>query len=514
MSLTDDCAKVAQSAMALLSLDGAALDREYHYNSLSLCVIDAVFSIGVRYEGVRAVGRRYCEYFGLDQYRPHQSAVPAKASQEALSGLVQHFDDLGLERMTSDVFANRQRTSSKSGILKAEAVWKFANALRSHRIEYLQDVDEGLPSEALQRAIGRIPGQGSGISLQYCWMLAGSDELIKPDRMVLRLLKDSLGRPVSTEEALRLVAGAVAELKAQFPAMTPQLLDHKTCDSSLLPSEGRVVVTHQMYRGGEQEGAMSETNAVGIDIDTLVTKLCSRVDTTLYASDGVSRRGAVPDGSHLIFPVKRGARRVSEQEVRFLFAHALEAIDAPGEALFYAVEVPTEKKYCFSGEGERSASTDLALYGTGDLVHPCLNVEFKAKGRSANRLVDTVVRKDIAKLLAEPCDGLWYHLLKSANSATLRSLVELFNDALADLVDGGLARYTRAPLQPKRLHFHVCVLERQLALHCAMSVAPDGSGAALTVPISSVRQGALVIDEAGAWHVRRAAAPAAVAGAR
>jgi len=102
--------------MTLLPLDGAALDREYHYNSLSLCVIDAVFSIGVRYEGVRAVVRRYCEYFGLDQYRPDRSAVPAKASQEALSGLVRHFDDLGLERMTSDVVANRRHTSVKSGI--------------------------------------------------------------------------------------------------------------------------------------------------------------------------------------------------------------------------------------------------------------------------------------------------------------------------------------------------------------------------------------------------------------
>ena len=58
-------------------------------------------------------------------------------------------------------------------------------------------------------------------------MLAGSDELIKPDRMVLRFLEDCLGRPVGADEALSLVAGAVAELKARYPAMTPRLLDHK-----------------------------------------------------------------------------------------------------------------------------------------------------------------------------------------------------------------------------------------------------------------------------------------------
>ena len=225
--MTDDCAKVARSAMTLLPLEGAVLDREYHYNSLSLCVIDAVFSIGVRYQGVRAVVRRYCDYFGVDEYRPDQSVVPAKASQEALGGLIRHFDDLGVELMISEVFVNRQRTSSKSGILKAEAVWKFAGALRSHGIDYLQDIGEALPSAALERAIGLIPGQGSGISLRYFWMLAGSDELIKPDRMVLRFLADSLGRPVGADEALRLVAGAVAELTARYPAMTPRLLDHK-----------------------------------------------------------------------------------------------------------------------------------------------------------------------------------------------------------------------------------------------------------------------------------------------
>ena len=213
--------------MTLLSLERAALDREYHYNSLSLCVIDAVFSFGVRYESVRSVVRRYCEYFQLERYRPDRSAVPAKPAQEALGGLLQHFDDLGLDRMTSDVFANRQRTSTRNGILKAEAVSMFADTLRSHGIAYLQDIGETLPSAALQQAIALIPGQGSGISLQYFWMLAGSDDLIKPDRMVLRFLRDSLGRPVCADEALRIVAGAVAELKATYPSMTPRLLDHK-----------------------------------------------------------------------------------------------------------------------------------------------------------------------------------------------------------------------------------------------------------------------------------------------
>ena len=129
--------------------------------------------------------------------------------------------------MTDDVFANRQRTSTRNGILKAEAVWKFADVLRSHGITYLQDIGETLPSEALQQAIALIPGEGSGISLGYFWMLGGAEDLVKPDRMIRRFVSDSLDRPVGDKEALRLVARAAAELKSTHPSMTPRLLDHK-----------------------------------------------------------------------------------------------------------------------------------------------------------------------------------------------------------------------------------------------------------------------------------------------
>jgi hypothetical protein len=246
--------------------------------------------------------------------------------------------------------------------------------------------------------------------------------------------------------------------------------------------------------------SVTSTEALG----DVVNRLCGDVDALLFASHDLSRGLGVAPGSRLLFPVKRGLRRVSEQEVRFLFAHAFEAAELPGEELYYAVEVPTEMKYSFSGEGARSASTDLSLYLSSDLSHPCLNIEFKAKGRSANRLVDKVVRKDIAKLLAEPCDGLWYHLLKNANRATVANLVTLLNEALADLVGGGLARYTDAPVRPKQLGFHICVLEQRLALHCSVEVTGEGEAVTLSVPSCSTRRGVVAIEDAGEWLVRRA----------
>ena len=45
--------------------------------------------------------------------------------------------------------------------------------------------------------IKRIPGQRSWISLQYFYMLARSDEVIKPDRMVIRYLENIIKKQVS-----------------------------------------------------------------------------------------------------------------------------------------------------------------------------------------------------------------------------------------------------------------------------------------------------------------------------
>lgn len=222
-----DCARVAERANALLTLTDAILPDEYYYNSLPPCVIDAVFSVGVRYESVQAVVNRYCRYFKVRQFRIDRSAAPPLKAQESISELCEHFQEYGLERMTREIFANRQRTSTRNGLLKAEAARRFASTLESHRIEYLQDVAQQLPSESLEQDIRSIPGQGSGISLQYFWMLAGSDDLIKPDRMIIRFLETSLERTVQVDEAQSLLTYAASALRSIYPSLTPRLLDFK-----------------------------------------------------------------------------------------------------------------------------------------------------------------------------------------------------------------------------------------------------------------------------------------------
>lgn len=146
--------------------------------------------------GVRNVVARYCGHRRLPQYLKDRSVLPSPDQQETASGFCVFFEATGLDGMTRDVFKNRQRTSSKNGVLKAEATYRFVRTLRDHGTECLQDVPAAMACPEVE-AIRSIPGQRSGISLQYFWMLAGSDDLVKPDRMVIRYLESALHRTVA-----------------------------------------------------------------------------------------------------------------------------------------------------------------------------------------------------------------------------------------------------------------------------------------------------------------------------
>jgi hypothetical protein len=226
MPVDSDASIVAEHARTVLSLEAATLSDEYRYQSLPLCVIDAVFSISARYASTRQVVVRYCEY--TSQRRIRSSAeLPPIEQQESITSFCTRREQADVGRMAELVYQNRQRTSTRSGILKSEAVLLFAQALRSFGVEHLQDVPHVAESEAFKTAITSIPGQRSGISLQYFWMLAGSEEFVKPDRMVVRFLESALDRPVRTAEAASLLREASNQLNTEFPNMNPRLLDHE-----------------------------------------------------------------------------------------------------------------------------------------------------------------------------------------------------------------------------------------------------------------------------------------------
>lgn len=201
------------------------LAEEYRYASLPLCVVDAVFSIGVRYTSTQKVVANLCEYTGWTRFASSRKA--RGAGGRGLLDMVALFDTLGIEGMSDTVFQNRQRTSSRSGILKAEAVLLYCRALTEAGIKTFGDFDQDRREYAEAIILG-LPGQSSGIAFDYFMMLAGDDNLIKPDRMVQRYVGNALGLNTTPQprQAAILVKLAAKELLSRGHQWTPLSLDY------------------------------------------------------------------------------------------------------------------------------------------------------------------------------------------------------------------------------------------------------------------------------------------------
>ena len=162
--------------------------REQRWASLSACVLDAVWSIGARYDGVVVpLVRRV-----LDDGASGPLLAPGTAVDDVypLSRFTERFPD---EESLLAVARNRQRTSTRNGVTKARAALGYARVLLEHRVDDIAAANQALSSPPLLASIDnglrRVRGEGQyGIRRGYFWMLCGDDGRIKPDRMVLRWL--------------------------------------------------------------------------------------------------------------------------------------------------------------------------------------------------------------------------------------------------------------------------------------------------------------------------------------
>ena len=209
----------------LSTLVTAHKEKEYYYASMPLCVVDSVFSIGVRYEGVKNTVDRLCINYNITQKAKRIATVPKVEDQLPTSEFLKFFGDTPPETLAEEIYGNRQRTSVKNGILKAEAVVRFLSVLNDFGVQYYQDVPKIVSNDSFEFCIKNIPGQGSGISLKYFLMLAGNDKLIKPDRMIIRFLQDATGIKFNLVECETILVGVSAVLNKNGVKMTPKLLD-------------------------------------------------------------------------------------------------------------------------------------------------------------------------------------------------------------------------------------------------------------------------------------------------
>lgn len=217
---------VTKVCLDKLVFESAVQEDEYYYASVPLCVVDVVFSIGVRYESVQNTVKHLCRNYNIQQTANNRQGIPDETEQLSTTEFLNLFGDKTSEQLATDVFNNRQRTSSRNGILKAEAVVRFLNILKDFNVEYFQHIPRLINNSSFELCIKAIPGQRSGISLKYFFMLAGSDDLIKPDRMIIRFLQSATGQIFDLDKCQTILYGVTTELNQQGHKLTPKLLDN------------------------------------------------------------------------------------------------------------------------------------------------------------------------------------------------------------------------------------------------------------------------------------------------
>jgi hypothetical protein len=195
-----------------------SLPEEYNYSHLPLCVIDSVFSIGVKYEIVKNTINNFCRHNKIDKF--------SKSDELSTSFFLNLMEQESIKELTENIYKNRQRTSTRSGILKSEAVIKFLKILQKYEVNKLGDVYKIISSKEFEIDIKEIPGQKSGISLTYFFMLAGSDDLIKPDRMIIRFLESISGEILSLTDCQIILAEVSKNLQKNGFDITPKKLDN------------------------------------------------------------------------------------------------------------------------------------------------------------------------------------------------------------------------------------------------------------------------------------------------
>lgn len=224
----DDVQKLFEFTIRKLpeQLGVIVLPDEYFYQSLTLAAIDAVYSPQARYSTVQNVVDRYCKKYALARNRSPRDSLPQPQDQEKVSELIQKMMKEGSSNFAENIFENRSITA---GRLKADVLLDLLIEIQDLNIQTFQDIQPWLIQYSLQcklvRKITNIDGIGEATS-RYFLMLAGDEQMVKPDRMILRFICNVLNRRVNEEYAVTLIQALSKKLLTTYPHMTPRLLDY------------------------------------------------------------------------------------------------------------------------------------------------------------------------------------------------------------------------------------------------------------------------------------------------
>jgi hypothetical protein len=175
-------------------------------------------------------------------------------------------------------------------------------------------------------------------------------------------------------------------------------------------------------------------NAIRNKIIEILEKTFAVLDSVYANNDEASSKADFKKaGSRLIFPrysnkYRGGVRRISEQELRFLFIEQFtQYCQNPNTQwdAYYSIETPTEWKYKFAGEEKPHKTEDGS--GQSAMMDVCIHdncgkriclIEFKAGNPDEFCYV-----KDFVKLNAEEGLSFFVQLLESQNKGTMDNII-------------------------------------------------------------------------------------------
>ena len=190
---------------------------DYNYQSLSVCIIDCVYSLRAKYQSVTVpiVDRYAALYLNGNRNNPG----------DTVSMLIQHIEESGGARHFADnVLKNHQKLGGKQKIPKEEICYQLAKYLRYLHIETIEDFRNFESPELLEIVIRAVRGIGDA-GANYLFMLAGDPERCKQDVHIHQCIRECCGSDISNKECQVLFSEAVSLLKEKYPDLTVRSLD-------------------------------------------------------------------------------------------------------------------------------------------------------------------------------------------------------------------------------------------------------------------------------------------------
>jgi hypothetical protein len=177
---------------------------DYSYQSLSVCILDCVYSLRTKYTAVTIPI--------IERYAAAYMDGNAQSSGDTVSMLLHRMEEKGPAAFAENILQNHQKLGGKHQIPKEDVCYQLARYLRDLHIETIENFQNFESQEILEIVIHAVHGLGDA-GVNYLFMLAGDPNRCKPDVHIHHCILDACDLTVSNEACQILFADAVELLR-------------------------------------------------------------------------------------------------------------------------------------------------------------------------------------------------------------------------------------------------------------------------------------------------------------